>query len=168
MKIYLGSDHRGVDLKNKIISYLKDNGLDAEDIGLPNNVSDDYPEFAFKLGELVRDTKGSLGILICGSGVGMSIAANKVKGIRCVRAVSVDDAFKGKNHNGANVIALGADITTDINLVKEIIDTFINTKAPCEERHLKRVNAITNYEEEHSWDLKFIYISFLQWCLSLF
>lgn len=150
MKIYLGSDHRGVDLKNKLISYLKENGLDAEDIGIPNSASDDYPKFAFQLGELVRDTKGSLGILICGSGVGMSIAANKVKGIRCVRAVSVDDAFKGKNHNGANVIALGADITTDLNLVKEIIDTFINTKAPTEERHLNRVHAITNYEENIS------------------
>ena len=97
----------------------------------------------------MRDNKGSLGILICGSGVGMSIAANKVKGIRCVRAVSVDDAFKGKNHNGANVIALGSDITTDFNQVREIIDTFITTKAPCEERHLKRVQAIRMYEEQN-------------------
>ena len=105
--------------------------------------------FAFQLGELVRDHKGSLGILICGSGVGMSIAANKVKGIRCVRAVSVDDAFKGKNHNGANVMAIGSEVTTDFNLVKEMIDTFITTKAPCEERHLKRVQAIRMYEDDH-------------------
>ncbi len=148
MKIYIGCDHRGVTLKNKLMPYLKDNGLDVEDIGLPNSEYDDYPEFAFTLGEKVRDTSNSLGILICGSGVGMSIAANKVKGIRCVRALSVDDAFKGKNHNGANVIALGADITTDLNLVKDIVDTFINTKAPSEERHLKRVETITKYEEK--------------------
>ena len=148
MKIFLGSDHRGVDMKNKLINYLKNNGLNAEDIGFPNNSSDDYPEFAFKLGELVVSNDNALGILICGSGVGMSIAANKVKGIRCVRAVSVDDAFKGKNHNGANVIALGSDITTDLNLVYEIVDTFINTKGPSEERHLNRVNAITCYEDK--------------------
>lgn len=147
MKIYLGSDHRGVDLKNKLLEYLQDNGLDAQDIGLLNSQSDDYPEFAFKLGELVRDHEGSLGILVCASGVGMSIAANKVKGIRCVRAVSVDDAFKGKNHNGANVIALGAEVNTDLNEVKEIVDTFINTKVPSETRHLNRVHAICDYEE---------------------
>jgi len=149
LKIYIGSDHRGVDLKEKIIKYLKENELDIEDIGIPNTSMDDYPVFAFLLGEKVRDNKGSLGILICGSGVGMSIAANKVKGIRCVRAVSVDDAFQGKNHNGANVIALGSDVTTDFNQVREIIDTFITTKAPCEERHLKRVQAIRMYEDEH-------------------
>lgn len=148
MKIYLGCDHRGVILKNKLIHYLKENGLDAIDIGLENNDTDDYPEFAFCLSELVRDQKGSLGILICGSGVGMSIAANKVKGIRCVRALSVDDAFKGKNHNGCNVLALGADITTDYNEVMEIVDTFINTKMPSEDRHLKRVQAICDYEEQ--------------------
>lgn len=147
MKIYIGCDHRGVNLKKKLINHLKDNGIDIEDIGIPNTESDDYPIFALKLGEMVRDTTNSLGILICGSGVGMSIAANKVKGIRCVRALSVDDAFKGKNHNGANVIALGADITSDFNQVTEIIDTFINTKNPSEDRHLNRVKTIIEYEE---------------------
>ncbi len=147
MKIYIGCDHRGLDLKNKIIKYLKDNDFDIQDIGIPNNSNDDYPEFAFKLGELVNSNKDSLGILICGSGVGMSIAANKVKGIRCVRAVSIDDAFKGKNHNGANVIALGSEVTTDINLVKDMIDTFITTGYPDEERHKKRVDAIKAYED---------------------
>lgn len=149
MKIYIGCDHRGIELKNKLINYLKDMELDINDIGLPNNEFDNYPEFAFHLGKLVRNTPASLGILICGSGIGMSIAANKVKGIRCVRALSVDDAFTGKNHNGANVLALGADITTDLNQVKEIVDTFINTKPACEERHLKRIAAITKYEEEN-------------------
>ncbi len=149
MKIFIGCDHRGLDLKIKLTKYLKENGLIVEDIGIENSPLDDYPEFAFKLGELVVDNPLSLGILICGSGVGMSIAANKVKGIRCVRAVSVDDAFKGKNHNGCNVIAIGSEVTTDLNLVKEIIDTFINTKSASEERHLKRVKAISEYEEKH-------------------
>lgn len=146
LKIFIGCDHKGLDLKDKIIKYLQENQLEVLDIGLENNPLDDYPEFAFKLGELVRDNDGSLGILICGSGVGMSIAANKVKGIRCVRALSVDDAFKGKNHNGANVIALGSEITTDFSLVREIVDTFIATKFPSEERHLNRVNEIKEYE----------------------
>lgn len=149
MRIYIGCDHRGVELKKKLISYLKGNELDIEDIGLKNSEKDDYPEFAFELGERVVQTPGALGILICGSGVGMSIAANKVKGVRCVRALSVDDAFKGKNHNGANVIALGADITTDINLVKDIVDTFITTMMPEEERHKMRVEAIVQYEENN-------------------
>lgn len=149
MKIFIGCDHRGIELKTKITAYLKGIGLDIEDIGLTNSKSDDYPEFAFKLGEMVRDNNNSLGILICGSGVGMSIAANKVKKIRCVRALSTDDAFKGKNHNGANVIALGSDITTNFEDVKEIVDTFITTKSPSEERHINRVKEITNYEENN-------------------
>ncbi len=147
MKIYIACDHRGVELKNKLTKYLKENGLNVLDIGIPNSELDDYPDFAFKLGEMVRDDEKNLGILICGSGIGMSIAANKVKGIRCVRAVSVDDAFKGKNHNGCNVIAIGSEVTTDLDLVKEIIDTFINTKMASEERHLKRIKVIEKYEE---------------------
>lgn len=149
MKIFIGSDHRGVELKKKIISYLKRNELNIEDIGIENSAQDDYPVFAFKLGEMVRNTENSLGILICGSGVGMSIAANKVKGIRCVRAVSVDDAFKGKNHNGANVLAIGSDINTNLDEVEEMIDTFITTKNPSEERHINRINAIIEYERNN-------------------
>ncbi len=149
MKIYIACDHRGVDLKKELVKYLKENGLDIRDIGIPNSELDNYPEFAFKLGELVREDNNNLGILICGSGLGMSIAANKVKGIRCVRAVSVDDAFKGKNHNGCNVLAIGSEVTTDMNVIKEMVDTFINTKKASEERHLKRINEIIQYEEEH-------------------
>ena len=148
MKVYIASDHRGVELKNKLGKYLKENGINVEEIGIPNDSLDDYPVFAFKLGELVLEDKSNLGILICGNGVGMSIAANKVKGIRCVRALSVDDAFAGKNHNGCNVLALGSDVTTDINVVKEIVDTFINTKKASEERHLKRIKLIEEYEEK--------------------
>lgn len=147
MKLYIGCDHRGIELKDKIINHLEENGLTVEDIGLPNTSQDDYPKFAFRLGDLVIENPNTLGILICGSGIGMSIAANKVKGIRCVRATNSSDAFTGKNHNGANVIAVGIDSTPNINEMYEIIDTFINTKNPCEERHLNRVKLITDYEE---------------------
>ncbi len=144
MVIYLGADHQGVILKNKLISYLESNDIDAKDIGLPNDDLDDYPDFAFKLGKLVNENENSLGILICGNGIGMSIAANKVKGIRCARVVDQDDAFKAKNHNGANVIAFGENI--ELNVAKEIVDTFILTKSASEERHLKRIEKVIKYE----------------------
>ena len=144
MTIYIGADHRGLEAKKSIMDYLKGKNIDVVDAGLPNDDLDDYPDFAFKVGKLVSKTQDSLGILICGNGVGMCIAANKVKGVRCVRAVDKDDAYKGKNHNGANVIALGANL--DINILKEIIDTFILTDPAKEERHLKRINKIINYE----------------------
>lgn len=144
MKLYIAADHLGVEVKKELIEYLKSNEIEALEIGLDNNELDDYPDFAFKLCDLVRKNENSLGILICGNGVGMSIAANKVPGIRCVRAVDSDDAFKGKNHNGANVIALGANL--GIEKIKEIVDTFISTKPATIDRYLKRINKIIDYE----------------------
>ncbi len=144
MTIYIAADHLGVETKKEIIKHLEANGIKTTEIGLDNYELDHYPDFAFKLGRLVTETKDALGILICGNGVGMSIAANKVKGIRCVKANSVDDAFKGKQHNGCNVIAVGAD--NDIELTKEIIDTFISTKPTNIDRYLKRIDKIIKYE----------------------
>lgn len=144
MKLYIAADHLGIDVKNELVDYLKLNEITALEIDVENKELDDYTDFAFRLCELVRKDENSLGILICGNGIGMSIAANKVKGIRCVRAVDTDDAFKGKNHNGANVLAIGANL--DINLIKEIVDTFISTKPATIERYLKRINKIINYE----------------------
>jgi len=144
MKIYIASDHKGVDLKGEIIKYLSTNGINVEDIGLENYDLDDYPDFAFKVCEKVIENDDNLGILICGNGIGMSIAANKVKGIRAARAVTVDDAFKAKNHNGANVIALSSEV--DLATTKEIVDTFIITKSATDERFLRRINKISSYE----------------------
>ena len=145
MKVFIAADHLGVKTKNELNEYLKSNQIEVLEIGLPNEELDDYPDFAFKLGNLVNNNPDSLGILICGNGVGMSIAANKVKGIRCARVVSVDDAFKAKNHNSANVIAIGANL--DISLIKEIVDTFLSTKTPSLDRYLRRVDKIINYEK---------------------
>ena len=145
MKIFIGSDHRGVELKEKIINSLQEDGFIVYNTKLENNESDDYPDFAFEVGENVVREEGSLGILICGNGVGISIAANKVKGIRCARVLSEDDAFKCKNHNGANVIAIGADLP--LNKAMEIVSVFISTKPADEERHLKRINKIIKYEQ---------------------
>lgn len=144
MKIYIASDHRGVNLKNTLIDYLNIK-YEIREIGLENFDTDDYPDFAFKLGNIVNKDNDNLGILICGNGIGMSIAANKVKGIRCARVLSEEDAFNARSHNGANVIAIGADL--NVEKIKKIIDVFINTKVVSEDRHLNRVKKIINYED---------------------
>jgi len=144
MTIYIAADHLGVDLKHNLIEHLSTNGLSVKEIGIENSELDDYPDFAFKLCKMVKDEDNALGILICGNGVGMSIAANKVNGIRCVRAVTTDDAFKGKHHNGANVLAIGANLGFD--LTKEIVDTFITTKPATIDRYLRRIEKIISYE----------------------
>lgn len=145
MKLFIAADHLGVEIKKELFEYLKSNDIEALEIGIENSELDDYPDFAFKLGKLVSDNENALGILICGNGVGMAIAANKVNGIRCVRAVNSDDAFKGKNHNGANVIALGANL--DFEIIKEIVDTFISTKPASLDRYVNRINKIISYEK---------------------
>ena len=145
MKISIGSDHRGVALKQEVIKSLEEDGFYAIDTKTPNNELDDYPDFAFEVGENVVNNPDALGILICGNGIGISIAANKVKGIRCARVLNEDDAFKSKNHNGANVIALRAE--ESLSKAMEIINVFISTKPASEERHLKRVNKIIKYEQ---------------------
>lgn len=142
MRIIIGCDHRGVELKNQIKANLKNDGFEVVESSVKNNENDDYPDFAFDVANKVKND--DLGILICGNGIGISIAANKVKGIRCARVVDVDDVFKAKTHNGANIIAFGAN--NDIDKVMEMVNVFIATKYPTEERHLKRIEKIIKYE----------------------
>ena len=142
MKIIIGSDHRGVELRKEIRKELENDGFEVIETKIPNTESDDYPDFAFDVAKQV--TGDNLGILICGNGIGISIAANKVKGIRCARVVNSDDCFKAKTHNGANIIAFGADHS--INEAMDMVNTFISTKTASDERHLRRVNKIISYE----------------------
>ena len=142
MKIIIGSDHRGVELRKEIRKELENDGFEVIETKIPNTESDDYPDFAFDVAKQV--TGDNLGILICGNGIGISIAANKVKGIRCARVVNSDDCFKAKTHNGANIIAFGADHSIDEAM--EMVNTFISTKTASDERHLRRVNKIISYE----------------------
>ena len=145
MKIYIGTDHRGAEIRSELILAL--NALGYTDIftsTLPNSSEDDYVDFAIDVCEKMN-VNTDIGILICGNGIGMSIIANKVEGIRCARVVNEDDATKAKEHNGANVLALGSDL--GIAKIVSIVDTFIKTKASEEERHQRRVNKIINYEE---------------------
>lgn len=144
MKIYIAADHRGVDVEKQIVNYLSQMGLDVYTSNLEHYDTDDYVDFAFELANNVADNENALGILLCGTGIGMSIAANKVKGIRAARCVDVDDAFYAKNHNDANVICLSSNI--NIDYLYEIIDTFINTKRANEEKHLNRIKKIIKFE----------------------
>lgn len=142
MKIIIGCDHRGITLKEEIIKSLKEDGFEVISSSIPNHELDDYPDFAFDVAKQVVDD--NLGILICGNGIGISIAANKVKGIRCARVVNVDDVFKAKTHNGANIIAFGANLKLEEAL--EMINVFIATKSPSEAKHIKRIEKIIKYE----------------------
>ncbi len=145
MKIYISADHKGVELKNEVVNYLTNNGINVIDIGLKNYELDDYPDFAFAVCEKVVEEDDNLGILICGNGIGMSIAANKVKGILCGHCSSVEQAHLTREHNHANVIALS--YKQDINEVIEMIKEFIKTEPSPEERHCRRVNKILEFEK---------------------
>ena len=143
MKLFIGADHRGKELENYLFQSLKEAGIDIEMSSIKNNEEDDYPDFAFDVCQNVLKDPSNLGILICGNGIGISIAANKVKGIRCARVVNEEDAHHAKNHNGANVIAFGG-ISKEEAL--NIIKTFLNTKSATEERHIRRIKKIIDYE----------------------
>ena len=144
MKIGIASDHRGFKLKSKIIEYLSDRGYTCVDYGTNSEENVDYVDYAVKLCRGINNKDAELGILICGTGIGMSIVANKIKGIRCARIVSVKEAELAREHNMANVIA----IPEDIENVDVVVSTFINTDYSNEERHIRRVNKINELEKE--------------------
>ena len=146
MKIAIASDHRGVEYKKEIIEYLNSKNYIVVDCSPENTPTDDYPDFAFKVCEKVVNKEADIGILLCRTGIGMSIAANKVKGIRCAKINSKDDAILSRNDNGANVMAF--NYTEDMNHIKEYIDAFINAEVINDDRHQRRVNKIIAYEEE--------------------
>lgn len=141
MLVGIASDHRGYELKKKILEKYNN----TVDYGTDSIESTDYPKYAFKIGEDVRDKKIDLGILICGSGIGMSIACNKVKGVRCAKVNNKEEVKYTRNDNDANVIAFSEKIS--IEDAMEMIDTFINTPFSNEEKHQRRINLITDYEK---------------------
>lgn len=147
MKIFIGADHGGKELKEQLIKYLNENDFEAIDKCIKNESEiDDYPDTAYLVCKDVMSNPGSLGIVICRDGIGMSIAANKYKGIRCARVLSEKDAFNAKNHSGANVIAIGTENGLNFDETKTLIDTFIVTKNPTEERRIRRINKIMEIE----------------------
>lgn len=142
-KIGIASDHRGYDLKQKLTKYLNKKGYTVIDYGCDDKNSHDYPEYAFKLGEAIRDKKIEKGIAICGSGIGISIACNKVKGVRCAKVNSPKEAKYTRKDNDANIVALSGN--TKLYQAKDIVDVFLNTKFSEEERHKKRIKMVDDY-----------------------
>ena len=144
MRIYIGTDHRGVELEKKIVEYLKDKDYEVIQTKLEHSDTDDYVDFAKEVAENVVKDKGSRGILICRTGIGMSIAANKIKGIRAARCVSDEDAYLTRFDNNSNVLCIGYD--TEFKKLVDIINVFMNTKESSDERHVRRVNKVIKLE----------------------
>lgn len=144
MRVYIGTDHRGIELEKKLVEYLKNKNYEVIQSKLPHSDTDDYIDFAKELGENVVKDEGSLGILICRTGIGMSIVANKIKGIRAARCVSDEDAYLTRFDNDANVLCLSYD--DNYNTLLDIINVFLNTQKSDEERHVRRVNKIRALE----------------------
>jgi len=139
-KIYIASDHAGFNLKNYILKKLN-NSFHVMDLGTNNNsVSVNYPDYAHKLSKLVSTNKSNIGILVCGSGLGMSMAANRHKKIRAALCYSVKNAKLSRLHNDANVITLGGRLTNK-SLAMKCVNTFLKTNFE-RGRHLKRVKRI--------------------------
>ncbi|MBI5388997.1 ribose 5-phosphate isomerase B [Candidatus Woesearchaeota archaeon] len=135
--IYLGSDHAGFELKEKIKIFLKGMNAKAEDVGTFSEASVDYPDYAQKVAKKVVKDKDSKGILICGTGIGMCIAANKVKGVRAALCYDHYTAEMARKHNNANVLCMGGRTTTQAQ-AKELVETFLNTAFEGG-RHTRRV-----------------------------
>lgn len=144
MKVGIANDHRGFKLKNEILDYLKSLGYEVINYGSDTEEPVDYPVYAFKIGEAIKKGEIDRGILICRTGIGMSIACNKVKGVRCAKVDNVEEAALTRLDNDANVIAIS--YVKDITEIKEMIKTFLEIKFSDEERHHRRVNLIDNYD----------------------
>ncbi len=144
--IALGCDHGGLNIKNAVINYLKDKGIEYKDYGCYTSESVDYPVYAYKVASYVAGGEAELGILCCGTGIGISMAANKVKGIRAAVVGNEFSAEMTRRHNDSNILCMGGRVTTEEEAVK-YADIFLNT--PFEGgRHTKRVDMITDIEND--------------------
>jgi RpiB/LacA/LacB family sugar-phosphate isomerase len=147
MKIAIGADHNGIDFKKLLAEHLRRGGHEVADVGPDTTDSVDYPDFAFAAAEMVSRGEVDRAVLICGSGVGMSMAANKVRGVRAALCHTPEAATLTRQHNDANVLTL-AGWQTQRDDVMQIVDEFMNTGFEGG-RHARRVDKIKKYEEEH-------------------
>jgi ribose 5-phosphate isomerase B len=145
MKISLGADHNGIDFKQLLSDHLKSAGHEVLDVGPSGTDSVDYPDFAFAAAEMVSNGEANRGILICGSGIGMSMAANKVPGVRAALCFTPEAAALTRRHNDANVLALAGWQSDGVDVL-EIVDTFLATDFEGG-RHARRVDKIIAYEQ---------------------
>ncbi len=146
-KVYIGSDHGGFLLKQELSCFLLSHGFQVEDAGIYSADAADYPDIAIKVSEKVRQNPENKGILICGSGIGMSVAANKVKGIRAALCSEPLSAKLSREHNDANILCLGERLI-GLLMATEIVSVFLSTDF-CGDRHTKRIQKITDIEERN-------------------
>lgn len=146
MKVAIGSDHGGLILKDAVIKHLQSKGYDVKDFGTYTEDSCDYPDYALKVSEAIVDGEFELGVLICGTGLGISIAANKVRGIIAAPVSDTFSAEMARKHNNANIIALGARVVGE-GLALKIIDAFFDSEFEAG-RHALRVGKIKKIEDE--------------------
>ncbi len=146
--IAVGCDHAAVNLKNTIIAHIKERGYEVKDFGCFDSTSVDYPDYASQVALSVVKGECDKGILICGTGIGMSIAANKFKGIRCAHCADTFSARATRQHNDANVLALGERVT-GTGLALDIVDVFLDTPFSGELRHIRRLEKIAKIENEN-------------------
>ena len=147
MRIALGCDHRGLGLKQAIIDFCGKSGYEYHDFGCYDTQSVDYPDFALPVAEAVASGKFDFGILICSTGIGMSIAANKVKGIRAALCCGVHDAQRAREHNDANVLCLAGD-DVELSLTMDMIKSFLSAKFEGG-RHLRRLEKVRAIESTY-------------------
>lgn len=141
MKVAIGADHGAFDRKAEVINHLTENGHEVKDFGTYTPESCDYPEIGRSVAKAVASGEYDRGIVLCTTGIGISITANKVKGIRCALCSDVTSARLTREHNDANMLAFGAGIVGP-NLSMDIVDTFMNTEFSNEEKHVRRISKI--------------------------
>ena len=146
MKIAIGCDHGALALKNKVVSHLQNQGIEVQDFGTYTPASCDYPEFAAAAAKAVASGDCEKGIVLCTTGIGVSIAANKVRGIRCALLHDVWSAQMTRLHNDTNMMALGAGVVGE-NLALQIVDTWVGTAFSGDERHQRRIDKLMALEK---------------------
>lgn len=147
MKIAIGCDHGALDLKNTVVAHLEKKGYEVQDFGTYTLDSCDYPDYAAQAARAVAEGACDKGIVLCTTGIGVSIAANKIKGIRCALLSDVMSARMTREHNDTNVMALGAGVVGQM-LALEIVDTWLGTDFSHNERHQRRINKVMALEQE--------------------
>ena len=148
MKIAIGCDHGGFQLKGEIISYLKEEGYEVKDFGTYSEESCDYPDYAIKVAESVASKENELGIIICGTGIGVSIVANKVPGISAALCSDTFSAHATRQHNNANILTMGQRVV-GIGLALDIVKTFLTSEFEGG-RHERRIEKIKQIEEKYN------------------
>jgi ribose 5-phosphate isomerase B len=146
MRVALGADHAGVHLKDAVRSLLESRGIEVQDFGTVGDNSVDYPDYAAQVGRAVAAGEADRGILACGTGIGMAIAANKIDGVRAAPVVDLESARLSREHNDANVLALGARVTP-ADMALQIVSTFLDTPF-AGGRHQRRLDKITALEHD--------------------